>query len=324
MVRQYGLTLDRLLECQVVLADGQIVTASAARRADLFWALRGGGNFGVVTRFTFRAHPLKALVSGRIMYHPHHLAGLLRDWRDVMRAAPEELNTAFWAMPAAGEQPAQAMVWGVYADDTASADGGEAAGQAFAPFLKLPGYQCDDIAPRSYLDVLDDGQSPPAGLEAEVNNQFVADFTDQAVDSVAALHAATAPSALTIRYLRGAFNRVKPDATAFAHRDGEVLVISGAIRPSAAMAAQRPAIAREWAKLAPYARGLCGSFLNTVTDAKIAQLYPAETWERLVEIKGRYDPGNLFRQNINIPPSGAASEAADAANTGILMREDRS
>src|SRR4051812_19481613 len=212
MVRGHGLALDSLASAEVVLASGETVTASETENSDLFWAIRGGGgNFGVVTAFTFRAHPLDRVVFGTLTFGLDDLPGLLRGWRDAMRVAPEELNTTVLAMPSFGEAPPTAQVLVCWSGQEDQADA------AIAPLLALPGLLRSELKPIPYAEVLEEPQKPEGPITIVDYNGLAADFDDATIDAIVSAREGVAMSVLMVRYLRGAFNRVDADATAFAH-----------------------------------------------------------------------------------------------------------
>ncbi|GAB3606520.1 FAD-binding oxidoreductase [Conyzicola nivalis] len=297
MVREHGLALDQLVEARVVLADGDVVTANETDNADLFWALRGGGgNFGIVTSFTFRAHHLDGVVAGAIQFEPDDLATLLRGWRDVMREAPERLNTTFLWMPSfPGMQGGpQITVCFAGSDD-------EAADAAIAPLLELGAVTGNTVAATAYAEILAEAHAPD-GVRMVNNNAFAAEFDDATINDLAGVFAKTPSSVLMIRYLRGAFNRVEPDATAFAYRDSEVLVISAAFFPPDAPDEAVAAYQSGWDSLLPHLQGLYGNFSMLTSDVATPLMYPPATLARLEAVKAELDPFNLFDQNHNIRP----------------------
>jgi FAD/FMN-containing dehydrogenase len=300
MVRKYGLAIDSLVAADLITADGDRITASASENDDLFWALRGGGgNFGVVTHFTFHAHPLTTVFAGAIRYDAGDLTHLLRGWRDAMRAAPEELNTTFLAMPSFGpEMPASTQVLVCYAGNDEGA-----AMAALEPLLQLDGVQGHDISEKAYGDVLEEPQKPDGEMTIVGNNGFIPEFSDECIDALAAMQDQLGGSVLMIRSLAGAFNRVPQDATAFAARDSEVLLISASFLPPNAPADAVQRMNDLWAPMKSYAIGAYGNFSMTRDDATVAAIYPPATHARLAEIKRRYDPDNLFSQNQNIRPA---------------------
>lgn len=300
MVRQYGLALDSLVEAEVVLASGEIVTASAESEPELFWALRGGGgNFGVVTRFTFQAHPLAGVVAGTITFDADDLRAALTGWRDVMREAPEQLNATFMAMPPFGpEMPASVMVMVCYGSDDEAA-----ARAAIQPLLDLPTVTGSDIAPKAYAEVLEEAHPPEGPITVIVNNAFAKQTTDDLIEALVAAYRGMGGSVLMLRWLSGAFNRVPADATAFAHRDAELFVISAAFLTPDAPADAADTIARHWASLGDHVGGEYGNFTTETSPEAVERMYPPATLDRLRAIKTRVDPLNLFRQNHNIVPA---------------------
>ncbi|MCU1422920.1 MAG: FAD-linked oxidase [Microbacteriaceae bacterium] len=299
MVRQYGLALDSLVAAEVVTAAGDIVHASEEDEPELFWALRGGGgNFGVVTTFTFQAHPLRGVHSGAIQFGEDDLEGHITAWRDVMRVAPEELNSTFVTFPSFGEDmPGGTSILVCYAGDDE-----QAAATAIAPLLAIKGVVSGDIQGKAYADVLDEAHPPGGPITIVDNNAFAADLSDEAIGTLAAVHRGLGGAVLMLRYLRGAFNRVAPDATAFAWRDSEVLIVSAAFLPPDAVEADKQRVHDLWAATDPFTAGSYGNFLSRVDESAIAAIYPPDTRARLAAAKHHYDPFNLFCRNHNIAP----------------------
>ena len=303
LVRKYGLALDSLRSARIVTAGGDVVTASADENADLFWALRGGGgNFGVVTDFTFEAHPLAGVVHGVITFATGDLAALLRGYRDIMRSAPEELNVTFMQFPRMGPEmpggPALHVVWGGGNLDEAMAH--------IQPLLDLPGAVSHDISAKPYADALDDPHPPEPGAPMPTmvgNNGWMPDFSDEAIAAVVAMDSSLAGSVLMVRYLRGAFNRVAEDATAFAWRDAETLVISVAFLPPDTPPTVVEGVNAAWESVTEFTRGTYGNFLTEAGERVVGLMYPPATRARLATVKREWDPTNLFNQNQNILPA---------------------
>jgi FAD/FMN-containing dehydrogenase len=303
IVRKYGLAVDNLVSARLVTASGELLTVSETENSDLFWAIRGGGgNFGVVIDFTFEAHRLDGVVHGVISCETEDLAALLRAYRDVMRASAEELNATFLLMPPMGpEAPGGPQIHVVWAGSDA-----QQAMAAIQPLLDIPGVLSHDIAPKAYLDVLDDPQ-PPEGEGGPMptivgNNGWAADLSDEAIDAIAAMIGELEAAVLMIRYLRGAFNRVPHDATAFAWRDAETLVIAVAFLPPDSPAEVVESIDRSWVPVSRFTRGTYGNFVSHAGEKAVGLMYPAATRARLAAIKHHWDPQNLFNQNQNIEP----------------------
>lgn len=297
MVRSHGLAVDNLVEATVVTADGAIVTASADEHPDLFWALRGGGgNFGIVTSFVFRAHRLTGVYAGVIRYRPERLDSVLSGWRSVMRDAPEELNITFASMPDFPGMPGGIQLFVCFAGDDEAA-----ASAAIGPLLALPGLISADIQRKRYADVLEEAH-PPEGMTILINNAFARELDDELIAGLAGFYGRLEGSVLMIRSLSGAFNRVTEEATSFPWRDSEALVISAAFLPADAPAAAQQRVHEEWGTLAPHLQGSYGGFSNAAAGEATGLIYPPHVLDRLSAIKHRYDPDNLFNQNHNIRP----------------------
>jgi FAD/FMN-containing dehydrogenase len=299
MVRQHGLAFDSLREAEVVLPSGAVVTASATAEPELFWALRGGGgNFGVVTRFTFQAHPLAGVVAGSIDVDPTRLADTLRGWRDVMRRSPEELNSTVVAMPAFGpEMPAATQVLVCFGGDDV-----DAAMSAIRPLLALPGVRGNDVTAKAYVEVLEEPPPPPAAMRMVDHNGFARDVDDGLITRLTTAHAAFGAAVLMVRYLRGAYNRVPADATALAYRDAEAFVVSAAFLPPEAPDEAERRIRDGWAAVADEVTGAYGNFSPHPDPEVLTRMYPPATVERLRAAKRRYDPENVLAYNHNIVP----------------------
>ena len=299
LVRQYGLALDSLLEAEVVLASGDVVIANGTSEPDLFWAIRGGGgNVGVVTHFTFQAHPLDGVVFGTISFDPAGLADTLTAWREAMRVAPRELNATIISMPAMGpEMPETAQVVVCYGGtDRAAADA------AIAPLLALPGVSSSEIAEVSYPEVLENMEVPEAPVTIVDHNTFARSFDRELVDVLVAAQEGMGAAVLMLRYVAGAFNEVPSEATAFAWRDAEVFIISAAFLPPDASEEDTTRIHDLWSTLAPFTEGMYTNFTIGARPELLGAMYPPRTLARLRSLKRRFDPGNLFSQNQNIVP----------------------
>ncbi len=301
LVRQYGLAFDNLIGAEVVLASGEVVTASADENPDLFWALRGGGgNFGVVTTFVFEAHPLDGVVFGTLTFAVEGAADVMKGWRDVMREAPETFNSTFLVMPAMGpgmEAAAQIIVLHP-GRDLAAAE------PQLARLRELPGYRTEDIAAKDYADALDDPHPFPEGEMPTItgDNGFAADLSDQAIDALVAAHASLAAGVLMVRYLRGAYNRVAADATAWAHRDAEAMLMLAAFLPPNSPRELIDGVHATWQPVMGFTAGTYGNFAQEAGDAMTSLIYPPATLERLREVKRTYDPQNLLSRNHNVVP----------------------
>ena len=307
MVRKYGLAIDSLEAADLITADGRALHVSAQEHPDLFWAIRGGGgNFGVVTSFDFHAQPCAEIVGGSVIYDTAEAENLLSAWASSMREAPEELSSTFVLFSGFGPQmPPQIMVLLCYAgDDEARAN------EAIKPFLQLgqPGaVRSQDIQRKPYHAMLEDAVSPPPALRVVGHDGFLKTLSPEAIATLAANYGQAGKPIAQIRALGGAVARVSPEATAFAHRENEALVVVPAFAPKDASDEQAQQIRQAaWQPVAPLANGAFLNFLSDASEASVAAVYPSATYARLARIKATYDPDNIFNQNQNIKPAATA------------------
>jgi FAD/FMN-containing dehydrogenase len=307
LTRKYGLTIDSLLAAEVVTADGQCLQVDAENHPDLFWAIRGGGgNFGVATRFKFQLHPVDTIVGGMLILPatPDTVAAFIAE----AEAAPEELSTIANVMPAPpmpflpADKHGQLVIFAILVHSA----GGEAGERAVAPFRAIATPLADMIKPMRYPEIYlpDEEDYHPI---AAARTMFV-DHIDRSIAGTILDHlqASTASMAVTqIRVLGGAMARVPAEATAFAHRTRQIMVNVAALYQQPGEKAAHEAWATEFA--AALRQGEAAAYVNFLGDegeARLREAYPGTTWDRLVSIKRRYDPANLFRLNQNIPPTG--------------------
>ena len=300
LVRKYGLTIDDVLAAEIVTADGELLRVDAGRYPDLFWAIRGGGgNFGVVSRFLYRLHEVDTIVGGMLVLPA-------RPEVTEAEAAPEELSTIANVMVAPpmpflpeevhGHLVVMAML--VYAGEI---EDGE---RAVAPFRALATPIVDELKPMPYPEIYppEEGDYHPVG---SARTMFL-DAIDLPVAETIADHlrASSAQMAVAqIRVLGGAMARVPAGATAFAHRSSRIMVNVAALyeRPDEAPV-HEPWLTAFAAALRQGEGGAYVGFLGEEGEERIREAYPGSTWERLADIKGRYDPTNLFRLNQNVRP----------------------
>jgi FAD/FMN-containing dehydrogenase len=311
-VRKHGLTIDSLLAAEIVTADGQLRHVDADREPDLFWAIRGGGgNFGVATRFLYRLHDVRSTYGGMLILPAS--PEVVTEFMAAAEAAPQELSAIANVMPAPpmpflpeelhGKLVVLAFI--VHVGDL------ETGARAVAPFRALATPLVDMVHEMPYAEIY-----PPEDPDYRPTPAQRTLFVDR-IDLAAAktiverLEASDASlRAVQLRVLGGAVARVPVDATAFAHRRSRILaVVVNFHDKTPADRARRQAWADDLA--AALRQDDHGAYVNFVPDegeAGVRAAYPGATWDRLVEIKRRYDPTNLFRHNQNIPPdaSGAA------------------
>jgi len=311
LTRKHGLTIDNLIEADVVLADGRFVTASSTQNQDLFWALRGGGgNFGVVTSFLFRAHPVSMVYAGPIMWGIEHARQVLQWYRDFLPKAPLDLGVFAGVKTVPSTDPFPKEIWGKKIVALIGAYNGSAADgeKAFAPMRKeLPAPILDWVGPmpfpaiQSLFDPL-----MPKGLQWYWKGAYVKELSDKAID-VHLEYAAESPSELSLVHLYpidGAVHRVGTDETAWSCRDATWSMVIAAIDPDPAKASQLKRWGRAyWEAVGPYTTG--GGYVNFMMgdegDARIKATYGGN-FDRLTAVKRKYDPNNVFRVNQNIKP----------------------
>src|SRR5262245_9487376 len=301
MVRTHGLTIDSLHAAELITADGRILHVSTDAHPDLFWAIRGGGgNFGVVTSFEFYAQPCTTIVGGTVVYDVAEVDSVLPAWASALRAAPEELNSTIVLFPGFGAQaPAQIRVLLCYAGADEAA-----ASVAIKPLLQLGSVQSHDIHKQPYYAMLEDAVSPPPSLRLVGHNGFVKSLSTESLSIIAANYGKPGQPIVQIRSLGGAMARVSSQATAFAHRESEALVVVPAFVPADAPEEQADQIRRAaWRPLEALSSGAYVNFLSDTSEASVAAAYPSATYARLASIKATYDPGNVFKMNQNIKPA---------------------
>lgn len=299
-VRKYGLALDNVVAAEVVTANGALVHVSAEENPELFWAIRGGGgNFGIVTAFQFVAHPTTDVFYGRIAFPASEAGSVLQGWADCLRTAPEALTaTANLANPLAGGPEAPVEIYVAFdGDDPALA------AHAIDPIRRLGTLIDDDVALRPYADTLVDGVPPPPGIQFLTRSAFVEkESVSEVLQILTEVGAAEGSPFIAVRSVGGAVSRVPDDATAYTHRQAELMFVTTTAGPEPVVEATRPVLEAIWRRLAPHVNGAYANFLATATDEDVAAIYPTETYQRLAAVKRQYDPANLFAHNHNIRP----------------------
>jgi len=309
LTRKLGLSIDNLVEADVVLADGSFVTANEEQHPDLFWALRGGGgNFGVVTRFAFTLSPVSTVVAGPTLFPLERSAEILSWYREFIPNAPEELNGffAFLTVPPGPPFPEElhlqkvcAVVW-CWAGAPEEADGALAEVRGLQPLL-------DGIQPMP-LSVLNSAFDAlyPHGDQWYWRADVVTEIPDEAI-AAHVQFGETLPtwkSTMHLYPIDGAATRVRSDETAWTERDGGWVQVMVGVDPEPANRdLLRDWCVSYWETLHPYSAG--GSYVNMMMeegDVRVRTTYGAN-YDRLAQIKAEYDPGNLFHVNQNIKPA---------------------
>jgi FAD/FMN-containing dehydrogenase len=301
LIRKYGMSIDNLLSCQVVTADCRVITASESENTDLFWALRGGGgNFGVVTSLVFRARPVHTVVGGLVLYPRQAALDVIRNFRDYMPTAPDEL-TAYAALLHAPDGTPVVGIAACYCGSQAQAD-------AVLKPLRHFGNPIIDAIQAIPFPAMQSlfAAAFPDGNHNYWKSSLQAQLPDEAI-AIAVEHGnrmASPLSALVVEYYGGTAGRVANDATAFPHRDlpWDVVMVAQWTNPAESV------MHRDWARAAedamrPFSGG---AHLLAALDADdAASTAFGANLPRLAAVKRRYDPENFFRVNQNIRPSPA-------------------
>lgn len=308
--RKYGLTIDNLLEVDMVLADGRFVTASATQNEDLFWAVRGGGgNFGVVTSFLFKASPVHTVYGGPMIWRLEQASEVIKFWQNLLSSAPDDLSGffAFLTVPPGPPFPESfhlqkmcGVVW-CYTGPMEQAE------SVFAPIRKFSPPAIDFVAPMPYpaLQSLFDPLLPPG-----LHWYWRADYFEELNDKMIALHVKygsqlpTMLSTIHLYPLNGATSRVGNQDTAWSYRDAKYLQVMAAIDPDAMNKEHMIEWAKDyWLALHPYSMG--GGYVNMFMDEgdEFVRTAYRDNYSQLAQIKAKYDPHNLFHINQNIKPA---------------------
>ena len=312
MIRQHGLACDNLVSVDVVTADGQFITASETQNQDLFWGIRGGGgNFGVITSFEFRIHPAGTVLAGLVVHPIAKAKEAIRFWRDFEATAPEEFTAgaALLTAPPAPFVPEEAhgtLVCGIVGVYNGEIETGE---MAIRPIREFGPPLADIFQPMPYTAaqaMLDD--MFPSGYRNYWKSSILRELSDDAIETIVA-HFAQVPSAMTLVILEhngeGAMNRVDASETAFGHRDWSYNFLITSIWSDAADDEKNISWTRTlWDAVQPFAKDeVYVNYLDQEGDDRVKEAYAPQTYERLVNLKNKYDPKNLFRLNQNIKPS---------------------
>jgi FAD/FMN-containing dehydrogenase len=304
LTRKHGLTIDNLVEVDLATADGHLVTVSESSDPDLFWAVRGGGgNFGIATRFRYRLQPVN-IVTGGMLVLPL-TPQVLRDVIDVSVAAPDELTqiTFVMGLPPAPSVPPEAVGMQAVVVMPVHAGSLEDGAAAMAPFRAIATPLVDMVGPMPYpamYQLTAAGEQPG---QAVIRSSFLRDLDANAIDAIVDRHRSPqgAMAMTQLRVLGGEMARVPAGATAFAHRDATVMatVLAHSEAPYEYLKAYAEAY---HADLSGQATGVYSNFLGEESPARLNAAYPGATFERLVQVKRRVDPENVFHANHNIRP----------------------
>jgi len=309
--RKYGLTIDNLIEADVVLADGSFVTANKEKNPDLLWALRGGGgNFGVVTSFLFQLHPVSMVFAGPIAWDQRHARAIMQRYRDFLPGAPEELGAFLGLKTILSSAPFPEELWGkrmclLMSCYNGSEQKGKAALALLLDALPAPWFNWMGTMPYPGVQSMFDGLYPK-GMQWYWRGDFVKTLSDAAIDAHLQ-QAAKTPSELSLMHLYpidGAVHRMGNDETAWNCRDATWSMVIAGIDPNPQKAGPVTRWTKDyWEAVHPFDLG--GAYPNFMMDdegdARLKAAY-GDNYKRLAALKKKYDPANLFRVNQNIKP----------------------
>jgi len=300
---KHGLSCDNLLSADIVTADGQLLTVSANQHPDLFWGLRGGGgNFGVVTSFEYQVHPVGPVLAGMVVHPMKRAMEVLRFYRDFCRNCPDEMVAAGALMTSADGDPI-AVIVAAYIGDLAAGEKAMASLRKFGPPL------ADTIAPTSYvaLNTLFDAAFPYGGVQRYWKSSFLKELGDDVLDTMISRSAKflSPMSNVLFFHLHGAAARVDRDATAFGLRDDQWDYDVISQWTDTAESAGHVQWTREfWTAVEPFASGqVYVNHLDAEEGTTRIKAAYTQGYEKLVALKNKYDPTNLFRLNQNIKPT---------------------
>jgi len=300
LARKYGLSCDNLIAAQIVTADGRYRTTSRVEHADLFWALRGGsGNFGVVTSFEYQLHPLGKVVAGAIVFPFDQAQAVLRFYHEYASTAPDELNVMAALITAANGNPMVAITV-CYIGPLDQADA------ILRPLRSFGTPSVDNIGLRNYvtLQTMYDAGFP-SGIQNYWKANFVEELSDDLIERL--LHyfrqVPSKRTSVAFQQMGGMINRFAPTDTAFPHRNAHYdFFIDSRWTDPAENESNITWTRQFWEALRPYT--IAGVYVNELSEddaSRVREAYGAN-YPRLVEVKQRYDPGNMFRLNQNIAP----------------------
>ena len=312
LVRKHGLALDNLLSVDIVTADGRFLTASETQNSDLVWGLRGGGgNFGIATSFEFNAHPAGTVLAGLVLHSGAKMKEALRFWREFEATAPEELTSGAMLIhaPPAPFVPEEAHgapavgLGGVY---TGALEKGE---EALKPLREYGPPAADIFQPMPFTAAASMADFLfPTGFRNYWKSSFLTELSDGAIDTVVEFYERV-PSPMTVIVLEhngdGAMSRVAEDETAFGYRNWPYNFLVTSIWSDPADTEANMQWTRElWDAMQPYlADAVYVNYLGDEGEDRVRKAYPPAKYERLVALKTKYDPTNLFRMNQNIKPA---------------------
>ncbi|MEO8664835.1 MAG: FAD-binding oxidoreductase [Ignavibacteria bacterium] len=310
LTRKCGLSIDNILEVDVVLADGSFVTANEKENTDLFWAVRGGGgNFGVITAFKFKLHPIDMLYAGPMLYELSESADVMKWYDELIRKAPEDLNGffAFLTVPPGPPFPEHlhnkkmcGVVW-AYSGPLDKAE------EVFKPIraFKTPALDFVGPIPQPALQSMFDALFVP-GMQWYWRGDFVKDLSDEAIathikfgEKLPSMH-----STMHLYPINGAASKIGQNETPWNYRDATYAMVMVGVDPDPANKDKITKWTKDyWEAMHPHsAAGGYVNFMMEESEDRVKATY-GKNYDRLVTIKNKYDPDNLFRVNQNIRPT---------------------
>lgn len=319
LTRRFGAACDSLHAVDLVTTEGRLISVDAETEPDLFWALRGGGgNFGVATSFDFKLHDIgPEVVAGSVIYPIHQARDVLAGWSDAVRSLPEEAMSVAVLRTAPPDAPFPVELWGrpVLSVSMMWSGSPEGAATALGPLRALGRPAVDVVGPKSYTAVQasQDRYWTP-GAQKYWKADYLSGIDDAAIDALVEAAAAFSSPASDIKLaaLGGALARIPEDATAYGHRNAAFLLNINTRWDDPEPVTDHIGWTRTlWADLHRLALGVYVNFLGDEGENRVLQAYGQQKYERLAELKARWDPGNLFRVNQNIQPTDAQRSHAE-------------
>jgi FAD/FMN-containing dehydrogenase len=311
LMRKHGLALDNLLSVEIVTANGQRITVNENENAELFWGVRGGGgNFGIVTEFTYQLHLVGPNIFGGAIFHPlANARELLQFYRTWVSTLPDEMTTmvAFLTAPPAPFVPSHLQGTPMIAIALCHIGAMEQGAELAKPLLEFEPAAIDLLGPHPYIGLqgMFDA-SAPKGILSYWKSEYLRGLEDDVIDMLVegAMNMRSPFSAMHIHHMEGAVNRAHTDATAFEHRDASfILNIIGEWMGPMESDSHIAWVRETWQSAQPYATGAAYlNFLDRDDTQRVKAAYGTEKYARLVALKNKYDPANLFHLNQNISP----------------------
>ena len=301
--RRFGLSIDSMVSVDVVTADGRRLHADARQNPDLFWGVRGGGgNFGIVTSFEFQLHPMKRqVVYGQLLFPIDRARDVLSVFSDYSLEAPDELDFGFLLSYPPGGQPGMTGFGITYSGPEPDAE------QAIAPLRKVGTPIVENLKTMDYVAVQRSGDvDDPRAVASYVKSGFIADMPYELVDAILGGFEGDPRrgTLIALQQSGGAIGRVAQDATAFAHRDAIGNLLCFVNWPFGQDGTGHVAWIKDfWTGIEPFTTGFYTNDMGLETTTAAVNASYRENYDRLVRVKNKYDPTNLFRLNANVQPT---------------------